>query len=108
MNIWQCKSHREAREQMLFSNVAVELPQLSLPHQTERTYLAACLKLARPGTAQSHSSPASDPPASWLCFHTPAEPSHSSWVSAWDSKRDIRQDLLINTVSTKALKKSTH
>ena len=52
----------------------------SLPHQKEQTCLAACLKLARRGTEQSHPSPASAPPASWLCSHTPAEPSRCSVV----------------------------
>lgn len=55
---------------------------MHLPHQTERTCLAACLKLAHPGTEQSRPSPASAPPASWPCSQTPAEPSQCSWVSA--------------------------
>lgn len=58
----------------------------SLPHQKEQTCLAACLRLAHQGTEQSHPSPASVPPASWLCSHIPAEPSQCSWVSTWDSE----------------------
>lgn len=79
--------------------VSEKKPPQPLPRQKEQTCLAACLKLARPGTEQSHPSPASAPPASWLCSHTPAEPSQCSVVSAWKSERR-KLYFLLNAVTT--------
>ena len=87
------KSHNKGRYLVLATEedwgaleVRSEKSAHSLPHQKEQTCLAACLKLAYRGTEQSHPSPASSPPASWLCFRIPAELSQCSVVSAWKSK----------------------